>query len=352
MEVSDTGIGIDESRINAVFEDFTQAEMSTTRKYGGTGLGLSIVKKLVELQKGSIDLTSKKNKGTTIVCRIPFLTGDEKQIKKEISRPVTIPEEIAGMKILVVDDEEYNRLLFRKIFESWNVGCKLADNGMEALELLKEEKFDLLFMDMLMPGIDGLKTTRFIREEMKISEQEMPVILISAAPPKEVWEKYKSAGVSSFVLKPFTEELLLSTIISARGDQSESAFDETVRAESENTGDDGKIDLHNLYHISGGDKQFVKQMLESFIKTTEKGLNEMQVAAMDQRWESVADLSHKIQSPCRHIGATDLYNLLNKIEKAIRNNERPATIESDTRDALSEFAFISRLINEHIAKMS
>jgi signal transduction histidine kinase/FixJ family two-component response regulator/HPt (histidine-containing phosphotransfer) domain-containing protein len=352
MEVSDTGIGIDESRINAVFEDFTQAEMSTTRKYGGTGLGLSIVKKLVELQKGSIDLTSKKNKGTTIVCRIPFLTGDEKQIKKEISRPVTIPEEIAGMKILVVDDEEYNRLLFRKIFESWNVGCKLADNGMEALELLKEEKFDLLFMDMLMPGIDGLKTTRFIREEMKISEQEMPVILISAAPPKEVWEKYKSAGVSSFVLKPFTEELLLSTIISARGDQSESAFDETVRAESENTGDAGKIDLHNLYHISGGDKQFVKQMLESFIKTTEKGLNEMQVAAMDQRWESVADLSHKIQSPCRHIGATDLYNLLNKIEKAIRNNERPATIESDTRDALSEFAFISRLINEHIAKMS
>jgi HPt (histidine-containing phosphotransfer) domain-containing protein len=93
-------------------------------------------------------------------------------------------------------------------------------------------------------------------------------------------------------------------------------------------------------------------MLESFIKTTEKGLNEMQVAAMDQRWESVADLSHKIQSPCRHIGATDLYNLLNKIEKAIRNNERPATIESDTRDALSEYAFISRLINEHIAKMS
>ena len=352
MEISDTGIGIDESRINAVFEDFTQAEMSTTRKYGGTGLGLSIVKKLVELQKGTIDLTSKKNKGTTIVCRIPFLEGDEKQIKKEISRPVTIPEEISGIKILVVDDEEYNRLLFKKIFERWNVGCKLAENGMEALELLKGEKYDLLFMDMLMPGIDGLKTTRFIREEMKISELEMPVILISAAPPKEEWEKYKNAGVSSFVLKPFTEELLLSAIISVIGDQPEPAINETGITKIENTGNAGKIDLHNLYHISGGDKQFVKQMLESFIKTTEKGLHEMQEATMNLRWESVADISHKIQPPCRHIDAMYLYSLLNKIEKTIGNNEGHATIESDTRDAFSEFALISRLINEHIAKMS
>lgn len=352
VEVSDTGIGIDESRINAVFEDFTQAEMSTTRKYGGTGLGLSIVRKLVELQKGTLDLTSKKNKGTTIVCHIPFLKGDEKQIKKEISRPVTIPDEIAGMKVLVVDDEEYNRLLFKKIFERWNVECKLAENGMEALELLKGEKYDLLFMDMLMPGIDGLKTTKFIREEMKISELEMPVILISAAPPKEEWGIFTNAGVSSFVLKPFTEELLLSAIVSVTCDQTEPASNKPETAESENKTDAVKIDLHNLYHISGGDEHFIKQMLESFIQTTEKGLHEMEEAAKYKKWESVADLSHKIQPPCRHIGAMDLCSLLNKIEKTIRNNEGNATIESDTRDALSEFASISRLINVQIAKMS
>jgi signal transduction histidine kinase/CheY-like chemotaxis protein/HPt (histidine-containing phosphotransfer) domain-containing protein len=352
VEVSDTGIGIDESRINAVFEDFTQAEMSTTRKYGGTGLGLSIVKKLVELQKGTIDLTSKKNNGTTIVCRIPFLTGDEKQIKKEISRPVTIPEEIAGMKILIVDDEEYNRLLFKKIFERWNVECRLAENGMEALELLKGEKYDLLFMDMLMPGIDGLKTTKFIREEMNINELEMPVILISAAPLKEEWQKYKNAGVSSFILKPFTEELLLSAIMSVTGDRTKPDSNETDTAESENKSAAVKIDLHNLYHISGGDEHFIKQMLESFIKTTEKGLHDMEEAAMNQKWESVADLSHKIQPPCRHIGAMNLYNLLNKIEKTIRNNEGNEAIESDTRHALSVFATIRRLIKEQIAKMS
>ena len=181
---ADTGIGIDESKLNVIFEDFTQAEMSTTRKYGGTGLGLSIVKRLTELQGGTIDISSKKNEGTTIVCRIPYGTGDESKIKKEVSKPVHVPEEISGKRILVVDDEEYNRMLFRKILDRWNVSCRLAENGMEALELLKEEKFDLVFMDMRMPGIDGLKTTRFIREEMKISESEMPVIFISAAAGK------------------------------------------------------------------------------------------------------------------------------------------------------------------------
>ncbi len=174
MEFADTGIGIDESKINLVFEDFTQAEMSTTRKYGGTGLGLSIVRKLIDLHNGTIDFKSRKNQGTKIVCRIPCLKGDEKQIKTDLRLPVSVPEELTRLKILIVDDEEYNRLLFRKILERWNIKCNEVVNGMEALEVLKEERYDLLFMDMRMPGIDGLKTTQFIREEMKIKESDMP----------------------------------------------------------------------------------------------------------------------------------------------------------------------------------
>jgi CheY-like chemotaxis protein len=179
MEFTDTGIGIDESKLDSIFEDFTQAEMSTTRKFGGTGLGLSIVKKLVELHNGTIELTSKKNQGTKIICRMPYLTGDEKQIRKEIAPPLPVPEEITGLKILVVDDEEYNRLLFRKILNRWNVECHEVVNGMDALEILKEDRFYILFMDMRMPGIDGFRTTQFIRNEMKISDQDMPIIFIS-----------------------------------------------------------------------------------------------------------------------------------------------------------------------------
>ena len=351
MEFSDTGIGIDESKLNIIFEDFTQAEMSTTRKYGGTGLGLSIVKKLVELQGGTIDLKSKKNQGTTIVCRIPFSKGDEDQVKRDLSHPVSIPQEISRMKILVVDDEEYNRLLFKKILDRWKIKFRVAENGMEALEVLKEESYDLLFIDMRMPGIDGLKTTRFIREEMKISDSDMPVVFISAASMNEDMEKYKKAGMNAFLQKPFTEEMLLSAILAVTGNKIQPDLIEAGIAGGKPQSE-GKLDLHNLHHISGGDEQFVKQMLISFITTTEKGLNDLEEAVTQKQLESAADISHKLQPPCRHIGAIDLYNLLNKIEKAIRNNDNNGSVETLAENALVEFGIVSRLINDHIAKMS
>jgi signal transduction histidine kinase/HPt (histidine-containing phosphotransfer) domain-containing protein len=349
LEVKDTGIGIEESKLDTVFEDFTQAEMSTTRKYGGTGLGLSIVKRLVELHNGTIDIKSRKNQGTEIVCRIPYLAGDEKQLKKEVTPSVSIPEEISKLKILIADDEEYNRLLFKKILERWNIKCLVVANGMDALEVLKEERYDLLFMDIRMPGIDGIKTAQFIRDEMKISESDMPIVFISAVPRKEEWEKYKKAGMNAFLQKPFTEEMLLTTIMTVTENNTQFAIANNGTNEPESP---DKINLNNLYHISGGDEQFVKQMLISFINTTQKGLKDMKEASLEGRWESVANLAHKLLSPCRHIGVMDLYNILSKIEKDIRNNNNTESIETLTGESIREFEIISGLLNEHIAKMN
>ena len=261
-----------------------------------------------------------------------------------------VPFEIAGKKILVVDDEEYNRLLFSKILQGWKVDFRLAENGMTALEILKTEKFDLVFMDMRMPGIDGLRTTRFIREEMQISETEMPVIFISAAPGKEDQEKYRKAGINAFLPKPFSEKMLLSAIIEATDlnlENSSMANAESVRENNEET---GGIDLRNLYHLSGGDNAFVKQMLETFISTTAAGLNEMAEAAGKAEWEKTADISHKIQPPCRHIGAGTLFELLSKIERSIRKEGKTDQIEALTESSFREFEIIKRLIGEEIVK--
>lgn len=350
ITVADTGIGIDESKIEVIFDDFMQAEMNTTRKYGGTGLGLSIVKSLIRLHDGNIEVKSKKNEGTTIVCRIPYRIGDGKLVKTDYDIPLPVPFELAGKKILVVDDEEYNRLLFSKILQGWKVDFRLAENGMTALEILKTEKFDLVFMDMRMPGIDGLRTTRFIREEMQISETEMPVIFISAAPGKEDQEKYRKAGINAFLPKPFSEKMLLSAIIEATDlnlENSSMASAESVREITEET---GSIDLRNLYHLSGGDNVFVKQMLETFISTTAAGLNEMAEAAGKAEWEKTADISHKIQPPCRHIGAGTLFELLSKIERSIRKEGKTDQIEALTESSFREFEIIKRLIGEEIVK--
>jgi signal transduction histidine kinase/FixJ family two-component response regulator len=352
IEVIDTGIGIEESKINFIFEDFTQEEMSTTRKYGGTGLGLSIVKKLIELHSGSIDCISRKNQGTKITCHIPYVTGDEKQVKKDVEPPLFIPEEVRNLKILIVDDEEYNRLLFKTILERWKVRYHEATNGMEALEMLKSDSYDLLFMDARMPGIDGLKATQFIRDEMNIPESEMPVICISAATINDDWQKYQKAGMNAFLPKPFTEEMLLTTILSVIKDYKPGTKADHVSEEEIKSVGKDKINLNNLYHISGGDEKFVKQMLLSFIDSTKKGFNDMQDFVKSGQLDAVADLAHKMLPPSRHIGALDLCNLLKKIEDSIQKKVEPAALETLAGESLLEFEVVSGLIKEHIAKIS
>jgi signal transduction histidine kinase/DNA-binding NarL/FixJ family response regulator/HPt (histidine-containing phosphotransfer) domain-containing protein len=351
IEVVDTGIGIEESKINFIFEDFTQEEMSTTRKYGGTGLGLSIVKKLIELHNGTIECTSRKNEGTKITCHIPFLTGDEKMIRMDVEPPLNVPEEVRNLKILIVDDEEYNRLLFKTILDRWKVRYHTAINGMEALELLKTERYDLLFMDARMPGIDGLKATEFIRNEMKISKSDMPVICISAATINDDWEKYQKAGMNAFLPKPFTEEMLLTAILSViRGYNSTAAADVSGEPKNESLGPD-KVNLQNLYHISGGDEKFVIQMLLSFIDSTNKGLAELNDTVKSGLFDSAADLAHKMSSPCRHIGAMGLFNLLKKIEENIQKKTDLNNLGSLAEESVVEFEVVCRLIKEHIAKI-
>ena len=351
MEFIDTGIGIDETKINLIFEDFTQEEMSTTRKYGGTGLGLSIVKKLIELHTGSIDCISRKNHGTKITCHIPYFKGDEKKVKKDVEQPLYIPEEIRNLKILIADDEEYNRLLFKTILTRWNVKYSEASNGMEALELLKSDRYDLLFMDARMPGIDGLKATQLIRNEMNITESQMPVICISAASVSEDWQKYRKAGMNAFLPKPFTEEMLLTTVLSVIKDYATDTITANDNEEKIEPAASEKINLHNLYHISGGDEQFVKQMLVSFIDSTQKGLKEMKEAAFSGRLDSVADLAHKMLPPSRHIGAADLCNLLRNIEESIQKKAEPGSIVTLTNESILEFESITELLKEHITKI-
>ena len=352
IEVKDTGIGIEESKIDFIFEDFTQEEMSTTRKYGGTGLGLSIVKKIIELHGGNIVCESRKDEGTTVTCHIPYQVGDEKQVRKEIEQPLYIPEEIRNLKILIVDDEEYNRLLFKTILDRWNVThCEVA-NGMEAFEMLKSEKFDLLFMDTRMPGIDGLKATQFIRNEMKIMESEMPVICISAASVNEDWQKYRNAGMTTFLPKPFSEETLLTTILSVLKDYGPASKGEQVTEEKINSACIEKINLKNLYHISGGDEQFVKQMLLAYIDSTEKGLTEMQDAVKSRRSDSVAELAHKMLPPSRHLGASELCDLLKKAEENIKQKGEISVLENLINESFLEFEAVRELINEQIAKIN
>jgi HPt (histidine-containing phosphotransfer) domain-containing protein len=186
---------------------------------------------------------------------------------------------------------------------------------------------------------------------MKISGSDMPIVFISAGSINEDGQKYREAGMNAFLQKPFTEEMLLTTILAVTENNTQLTIADNVDTGNSKPDSSGKVNLHNLYHISAGDEQFVKQMIITFVNTTQKGLKEMQEAAVSVKWESVADLAHKLLSPCRHIGAADLYNLLSTVEKRIRNNVSGEPVEALIEKSLREFETISELLNEHVAEM-
>jgi HPt (histidine-containing phosphotransfer) domain-containing protein len=146
--------------------------------------------------------------------------------------------------------------------------------------------------------------------------------------------------------------MLLRSILAVIENNSQISIANTVNTGVNTPASPDKINLKNLYHISGGDEQFVKQMLVSFVTTTQKGLKDMQEASMSGQWDSVATLAHKLLPPCRHIGATDLCNLLSTIEKDIRNNDSTESIGTLTLKSFREFEAVSELLKEQIAKMN
>jgi YesN/AraC family two-component response regulator len=221
----------------------------------------------------------------------------------------------------------------------------------EAFEILKSERYDLLFMDTRMPGIDGLKATQFIRNEMKIMESDMPVICISAASINEDWQKYQKAGMNAFLPKPFTEQTLITTILSVVKDYGPVTRVNQKDEERIISSTTDKISLKNLYHISGGDEQFVKQMLVSFIESTENGLSEMREALGSGLLETVGELAHKMLPPCRHIGASELSFLLKKVEENIRQKGEKETLVTLTGKTFTEFDAVRELVKIEIEKI-
>ncbi|MCU0362716.1 MAG: ATP-binding protein [Bacteroidales bacterium] len=347
IKVTDTGIGIEESKINLVFEDFTQAEMSTTRKYGGTGLGLSIVKRITEMQGGTVSIKSRRGQGTQICCTIPFIEGDESLIGDEQPLATDLPGEVKKLRVLIVDDEEYNRMLFRMILNRWGISYSEATDGKEALEALRIKEYDIVFMDARMPHMDGLTSTVLIRNDLKLS---IPVICISAAPPDDGGEKFRAAGMDSFLMKPFNEGQLLTAIMGVMPSV-RNVWAARVRAETRNLHENVTADPAAIYTLAGGDMTFARQMLLSFIETTGAGIESLERALEAGDGKEISGTAHRLLPPCRHVGAAGMCSLLKRIEDEAGMAGAKAESVQMLRLLATEFSKVKEIITAEIRKI-
>ena len=214
FQVADTGMGVDLDKQELIFDAFSQADASSTRRFSGTGLGLAICKKLVALQNGTIIVESQPDEGSVFTVVIPYLPATEErviQVKQVTGKPNV--EQIKDKHLLLVDDDEYNLQLTRMMLDEWGFHYDQVRNGLDAMEMVLHNNYDLVLTDIHMPEVSGLQLTRYIRSIEDKQKSTIPVIAFTANVMKDDLDNYLKSGINDFLLKPFTSAQVLEKIL-------------------------------------------------------------------------------------------------------------------------------------------
>jgi PAS domain S-box-containing protein len=215
FDIIDTGIGIPKDKLASVFESYTQAYTDITRRFGGTGLGLAITRQLVTMQQGEIFLDSEPGVGTTFTVKLAFKIGvvEESASADEMIAELLEKRDFQGMPVLLVEDNVMNQFVANQVLELWNIQVEFANNGLEAVDLLKEKDYALVLMDLQMPVMSGYEATAFIRDKTnKLRNPDIPIIALTADAFPETKKRVIEEGMNDFVTKPLEQTELYNKI--------------------------------------------------------------------------------------------------------------------------------------------
>ena len=305
ITVRDTGIGMDKSFVKNLFQKFTQEDESVTRRFGGTGLGMSICKQLIELLNGTIQVESEKGIGTTVTLTLPFSKGIQAHLQKKDAGKLPL-NTLSGKKILVTDDNEMNRLVATTILKHYGAVIKEAQNGIEAIDRINGELFDLVLMDIQMPVMDGLEATKLIRENIS---KELPIIALTALALKDDESRFLDAGMNDYLSKPFKEDQLIN-VISRWINKSSSDGQNASSSEKENFSHDLKG-----VRVVGKEKQvFTDEHIELFIHQAPALIKEIIDAYETNDFIKVNRTAHRLRASVNTVGMGSLKNEILEIE--------------------------------------
>jgi len=290
--IEDTGVGMDMAYLTKVFEAFTQEDASITRKFGGSGLGLSIARSIVHIMGGTIEIESEKGKGTRVNIRIPMRISNEKT-KQEIVEMTDLQKSLIGLRILAVEDNELNRMVLQVILKKCEVVLTIAQNGQEAINLIQEQDFDLVLMDVQMPIVDGLEATKYIREELKLT---IPIIGLSANAMREEVEICKQAGMNDYLVKPYSERALVEVM-------KKWSFEEkkTELAQAEITSEK-ELDLSMLKQYVGNDIHVLKDVVSGYLTHLPPQLDRLELALVGADILALRHELHQLKASMEIIG--------------------------------------------------
>jgi signal transduction histidine kinase/DNA-binding NarL/FixJ family response regulator len=342
FEVKDTGVGIPPNVLPKLFQSFTQADGSTTRRYGGTGLGLAIVKRLCVLMGGDVGVESQLGQGSTFWFTVRFQVASPDQVAQNLGRsslPLkgpTRPPDSAPLAVLVAEDHAVNREVAVRLLEHLGCDVQVADNGKRAREAVLARHFDLVFMDCQMPEMDGFEATRAIRaHELATGAQRVPIVALTANALVGDPERCFAAGMDDFVSKPFSVGKLRSALerwtrisdIKAQaraslGAQPKAASLPAAASPSMSNGLSHTIDQGALDQIRAlrrpGRPNLLLRLLDDYLESTPKRLDEIAAAVANNDLRSASSVAHSLKSISATLGASLLARCLGRLEEAAR----------------------------------
>ena len=314
FSITDTGIGIPPDKLSSIFESFTQVNSSDTRRYGGTGLGLSISRQLVELQGGSISVQSDEGRGTTFSFNITFKKGSAQGLQARTANERRIDgSSLNGLRILLADDNENNRLVANDALRlKTDVVIDEAVNGEQAIQLLRQNDYDVILMDVQMPVMDGLEATRYIRNEMPAPKNSIPIIALTASMLRNDLDKCLGAGMNTFVPKPFKTWQLIAAIADLTGRNTTTQAAVTTGAAP--SAPQQATDLTYLRDFCEQEEDRIKKYISIYLKAIPPFEENVQNALQANDTEEMASLMHLFRPKWMMMGMAQSAELGRRIE--------------------------------------
>lgn len=337
--VEDTGIGIAPEQQQHLFREFSQADRSTSRKYGGTGLGLMICARLCQLMGGRIWLESTPGKGSkfffTIVFRRSLKTVAELEANNQNQTPVI--NRTKKLKILAADDHPINQHLLVNVLGKEGHEIVLVENGQEAFDTWQKGGFDLVLMDVQMPGVSGLEATSMIRQAEQRTGRHIPIIALTANAYPEDRERCLESGMDAFLAKPLRLNELLITIdllcgSSGEREKSIEQTDQTAEASTK----ESLIDFSRAMDTACGDVELLKQLVKIFFNKAPELILRIDGAVSQKNHADMAFATHKLRGSLSMFAVPALPDLVRTLEELSKAAEweRAAVVYAELKVSL------------------
>ena len=357
FSIIDSGIGISKDHLEHIFDPFRQAEFDTFKKYGGSGLGLSIVKQIIDNLKGNIQVNSKLGVGTTFNFQLPYSCGTNVSKEKNQQYQANINNRkdlVKGMQILVFEDNTLNQKLIEKRLKSWDCVVYITDNAQYGLNILENNKIDLVLMDLRMPVMDGFEVTRRIRSSKNAYVSQIPVIALTADFSIKDKEQCQNNGINDYILKPYSPDELLLKLTTNRAemkimDKMENNFEnQSSELKKEQT---PKIDLDTILKECMGEVELLEELVSLYKQNALEFIGNVKHHLKLEDYENIQFAAHKMKSGLAMMQTFSLHSIVVQMHKTCVSDKDIKFLEFLYNCFLEEYPVVINAIEMEMKKL-